>query len=339
MMRFLRKGDRYALSTPIKNRYYLFLNSFQCLLLSLSTIYYQFSCNVQESRARGTTGYGVERDNRVRGALAIKERLLRITRRDGRRSAAVLLTIFCVLFSFASVVEAQAQEPRQGGATAATAYNFENFEDKIYEVDVKYTYDFRRKPNEFALKFNPEAEINRFPLVAYKVDYSQTPNLELGDSIPSYISNVAFRYVNSSGEIKEGTIAEFADEKLLIIDFWATWCAPCVRSVDAWNEIAKDVDGVKVLAVMLSDYDYKALYFGRDRAWDIPIVFGPQSGILNSFFFDRPVISRMAWIKDGRLIAFTGTKGYDLQLVKDVLAGRDVEIPMNLDYTYTTDKS
>ncbi|MCY4781049.1 TlpA disulfide reductase family protein [Sphingobacterium sp. UT-1RO-CII-1] len=117
MMRFLRKGDCYALSKPIKNRYYLFLNSFQCLLLSLSTIYYQFSCNVQKSRARGTTGYGVERDSRVRGV--VKERLLRIARRDGRRSAAVLSTIFCVLFSFASVMEAQAQKPRQGGATGS----------------------------------------------------------------------------------------------------------------------------------------------------------------------------------------------------------------------------
>ncbi|MCY4781204.1 TlpA disulfide reductase family protein [Sphingobacterium sp. UT-1RO-CII-1] len=58
MMRFLRKRDRYALSKPIKKYYYQSLYSFQCLLLSLSTIYYQFSCNVQESRARGTTGEG-----------------------------------------------------------------------------------------------------------------------------------------------------------------------------------------------------------------------------------------------------------------------------------------
>ncbi|MCY4780020.1 redoxin domain-containing protein [Sphingobacterium sp. UT-1RO-CII-1] len=58
MMRFLRKGDCYALEKPIKKRYYLSLNSFQCLLLSLSTIYYQFSCNVQKSRARGTTDEG-----------------------------------------------------------------------------------------------------------------------------------------------------------------------------------------------------------------------------------------------------------------------------------------
>ncbi|MCY4779261.1 SusC/RagA family TonB-linked outer membrane protein [Sphingobacterium sp. UT-1RO-CII-1] len=56
MMRFLRKGDYYALEKPIKKRCYLSLNSFQCLLLPLGTIYYQFSCNVQESRARGTTG-------------------------------------------------------------------------------------------------------------------------------------------------------------------------------------------------------------------------------------------------------------------------------------------
>ena len=111
-MRFLRKGDRYALNKPLNKRYLLPISSFQCLLLSLSTYYYQFSCNVQESRASGATGYGKGRDNR--GMEAVKERLFRS---DGRMCAAVLLTIFCVLFSFASVVEAQAQESRLGGAT------------------------------------------------------------------------------------------------------------------------------------------------------------------------------------------------------------------------------
>ncbi|MCY4781539.1 hypothetical protein ORI89_17925 [Sphingobacterium sp. UT-1RO-CII-1] len=117
MMRFLRKGDRYALNKPLEKYSDPSLSGFRCLILSfLGKFYYQFSCNVQESRARGTTGYFLDRDNREKGV--VKERLLRIARSDGRSNAAVLLTIFCVLFSFASIMEAQAQEPRQSGATS-----------------------------------------------------------------------------------------------------------------------------------------------------------------------------------------------------------------------------
>ncbi|MCY4779074.1 SusC/RagA family TonB-linked outer membrane protein [Sphingobacterium sp. UT-1RO-CII-1] len=101
MMRFLRKGDCYALNKPIKKNYYQSLSSFKCLLLSLSSYCYQFSCNVQESRASGTTGYGSGR----RGILTIKERLLRIARSDAR----LLLTIFCVLFSSLAFTQAAAQ--------------------------------------------------------------------------------------------------------------------------------------------------------------------------------------------------------------------------------------
>ncbi|MCY4779649.1 hypothetical protein ORI89_08295 [Sphingobacterium sp. UT-1RO-CII-1] len=119
----------------IQRKLKTFLNSFQCLLLSLSAIYYQFSCNVQKSRASGTTGCDLGRDNRERGF--IKERLLRIVHSESRRSAGVLLTIFCVLFSFASVVEAQAQEPRNGGATGS----------KVSEISIGH-----KVPEEFWTK-------------------------------------------------------------------------------------------------------------------------------------------------------------------------------------------
>ena len=116
-MRFLRKGDRYALNKPLIKYSDPSLYGFKCLILPLlGKFYYQFSCNVQESRASGATGYFLDRNNREKGV--VKERLLRIARSDGRSSAAVLLTIFCVLFSFASIMEAQAQEPRQSGATS-----------------------------------------------------------------------------------------------------------------------------------------------------------------------------------------------------------------------------
>ena len=73
MMRFLRKGERYVPEKPIRKNYYLPLYSFKCWVLSLSTYCYQFSCNVQESRASGATGYAA----RLLGALAHAKQVLR----------------------------------------------------------------------------------------------------------------------------------------------------------------------------------------------------------------------------------------------------------------------
>ena len=42
----------------------------------------------------------------------------------------------------------------------------------------------------------------------------------------------------------------------------------------------------------------------------------------------------MAWIKDGKLIAITGTRGYDLDLVKQVIEGENVTIPIDSNWTY-----
>ncbi|MCY4780350.1 TlpA disulfide reductase family protein [Sphingobacterium sp. UT-1RO-CII-1] len=375
MMRFLRKGDCYALEKPIRKRYYLSLNSFQCLLLSLSKIYYQFSCYVQKSRARGTTGEGGRGKNqavmkpswsmanvmsfntllihcyyfthtwrilrpytktasaRVAGVFGMASRLgrtlvhicstgvrllfeccssavrvrleaqskdcrrapeglsnkcrsrLEAQSKDCRRAleglsnnsrtrleglmnrlprfachdgkmmnglhmnrlisrwfhsfydeargkvepmlvknkrspqnglneadsflldkeraddikrpmayGLQLIAIFCVLFSFASIVEAKAQELRQGGAT------------EIGEI----------KP------------------------------LEIGDTIPEEIWNMPLQVVEYGGKTKEIRLADYRG-KVIILDYWATWCAGCILSMPKMHELVEEMPNEVVL--------------------------------------------------------------------------------------------
>ncbi len=41
-------------------------------------------------------------------------------------------------------------------------------------------------------------------------------------------------------------------EKLTVIDFWATWCQPCIRSIPELNKIAEDLKGEGVNFVGIS---------------------------------------------------------------------------------------
>ncbi len=59
-------------------------------------------------------------------------------------------------------------------------------------------------------------------------------------------------------------IAEFADGPLLI-NFWATWCAPCLRELPLLDDFAAEADrhGIEVVGIALDDADAVRGFLGR----------------------------------------------------------------------------
>ncbi len=102
--------------------------------------------------------------------------------------------------------------------------------------------------------------------------------------------------------------------KVLVLNFWATWCAPCVReipSLDAFQKQFKD-QGVVVVAVSVdkNEQKYKTFLnrFGvgfdtyRDPSTDISAEYGtfqyPESYIIKDGKVARKLISEQNWMGD-----------------------------------------
>ena len=102
--------------------------------------------------------------------------------------------------------------------------------------------------------------------------------LEEGDKIPEFdIASIYENQPNISLKDLEG--------KTLFIDFWASWCAPCITSLPLYNEIYDKYQdqGLEVIAVNVDNPIEDGLDFLLDTPLDFLIPQDPEGEISELF--------------------------------------------------------
>ncbi len=94
--------------------------------------------------------------------------------------------------------------------------------------------------------------------------------VEQGNEVGDRCYSASLRVVNADG-ISDTTVDPSATGKITIINFWGTWCTPCVNELPYFDQIATDyADTVSVIAVhtnMIIDTapDYVGKYYPNSR--------------------------------------------------------------------------
>ncbi|WP_339833988.1 TlpA disulfide reductase family protein [uncultured Flavobacterium sp.] len=67
-----------------------------------------------------------------------------------------------------------------------------------------------------------------------------------------FLQNLSAQSVLIADVIEENKITAFSEQKLILIDFWATWCAPCVTATEQL-EILQKQNKEKIFIISMSD--------------------------------------------------------------------------------------
>ena len=123
------------------------------------------------------------------------------------------------------------------------------------------------------------------------------------------------------------TSAQSADfkSKLIILDFWATWCAPCVASLPRLEEIQKKYgDKVQIITVTDESEERIRLFLAK-KNFKLPVVFDADKKLFDAFPFK--VLPHTIIIDDQNIVrAVTDSSKINDELLDKLLAKQKITL-------------
>ncbi|MBK1442579.1 redoxin domain-containing protein [Parapedobacter sp. ISTM3] len=132
---------------------------------------------------------------------------------------------------------------------------------------------------------------------------SITP-LQIGDTIPESLWHLPLQVVNHPEGKATITLGDYRDKKLIILDFWATWCGSCISAIPKARQLESRFGP-----------DMAVLFAGHNKPSDIAKFIAGHAkgdtlresvvaGALKSYF-PHAYIPHYVWLSHGRVAAIT----------------------------------
>ena len=150
--------------------------------------------------------------------------------------------------------------------------------------------------------------------------FGQKPGSLLGEKVTNLALNKIVNY-----DLETTNISEFKD-KIVILDFWATWCAPCIKAFPHLESLSKQFpEDLQILTITSSDSEEKIKKFLTKFKIDLPIVLDSDRLLANRF--PHSVISHTVVLdKDQKIVAITTPEKITSEVIQKIIDGKDIKL-------------
>jgi len=176
--------------------------------------------------------------------------------------------------------------------------------------------------------------------------------IQIGQRVPDITIANLYNYKGADG--KPATTAKISDfrDKLLILDFWATWCSPCIAMIPEMDSLQKQFAGkIQFLPIAYQSEDIvrpflEKLQQQKKEQYDLPEAIGDAE---LAKLFPHTYLPHYIWINEQSVVvAVTGYNEVNQKNIENYLTGLlgqltkktdPVEIPYNKHSPLLIDKN
>ena len=146
---------------------------------------------------------------------------------------------------------------------------------------------------------------------------AQRKALKIGDTIPEEIWTTSLSMVNSPNKT---TTLDKDRDKLILLDFWATWCGSCLKNFPKMQELEKQFDGgVKVIPITGESTAVLDRFFSTKNGRRYNTTASVKEDKIFHQLFPHTAVPYIVWIKNGTIINTTDAEQVTEQTVAEIL--------------------
>ena len=146
-----------------------------------------------------------------------------------------------------------------------------------------------------------------------QIAYAAT-GVDVGDVAPDFsLKNLKGDSVN---------LKDFSGKKIVILDFWASWCYPCVKAIPELNRIQKNYaeKDVQVLGINLRESHAKVIAFKKRNMAKYPTLLDLKASVANNYRV-RGIPNIILIDKDG-VVRFNGHSPRGMESILEGLVNK-----------------
>lgn len=156
-----------------------------------------------------------------------------------------------------------------------------------------------------------------FTLAAVENSFAQNKSIKVGETVPESFWTKPLQAVNHP----QKTINFNVDKnKLILLDFWATWCSACLKKFPEMEELKKKLsDKINIIAVTEQNRATIEKFFTSTNGQRYKNVVSVVDDKMLTQMFPHTAVPFIVWIKDGKIINTTDGGQVNEQTITEVL--------------------
>jgi uncharacterized protein (TIGR03435 family) len=124
--------------------------------------------------------------------------------------------------------------------------------------------------------------------------------------------------------------------KVVVLEFWATWCSPCVASLPHFNQLVESLDPAKFQFISIDDEDLKAVQIFLTKKKMSGWVGVDASGAVIGLYGVESRPTTIIVDRNGKIVAVTEIDSVSAADLQAVAEGRDVAFKPTMEITETS---